>query len=71
MAKVKDMTDPFARYGQHVNNRVGPGGWAVRPVHLERVHFGWNHECALSFWFDAFSLREPVSASLENALVSV
>jgi hypothetical protein len=35
---------------------------------LERVRFELNHERALSFCFDAFSSREPVSTSLENAL---
>jgi hypothetical protein len=36
---------------------------------LERVRFELNHDRALSFCFDAFSSREPVSTSLENALV--
>jgi hypothetical protein len=35
---------------------------------LERVRFELNHDRALSFCFDAFSSREPVSTSLENAL---
>jgi hypothetical protein len=34
---------------------------------LERVRFELNHDRALSFCFDAFSSREPVSTSLENA----
>jgi AAHS family 4-hydroxybenzoate transporter-like MFS transporter len=34
---------------------------------LERVRFELNHGRALSFCFDAFSSREPVSTSLENA----
>jgi hypothetical protein len=32
---------------------------------------GWHQAAnALDSWFDAFSLREPVSTSLENALIS-
>jgi hypothetical protein len=34
----------------------------------ERVRFELNHDRALSFCFDAFSSREPMSTSLENAL---
>jgi hypothetical protein len=40
------------------------------PFTLERIRFELNHERALSFCFDAFSSREPVSTSLENALVA-
>jgi hypothetical protein len=36
--------------------------------YLERVRFELNHDRALSFCFDAFSSREPVPTSLENAL---
>ncbi len=35
---------------------------------LEPSPFRWNRNGALDSWFDAFSLREPVSTSLENAL---
>src|SRR5580692_7365717 len=35
---------------------------------LEPFPFRWNQNGALASCFDAFSLREPVSTSLENAL---
>ena len=35
---------------------------------LEPFPFRWNRNGAPDFCFDAFSLREPVSTSLENAL---
>src|SRR5437667_10112249 len=38
------------------------------PHYLEPFPFRWNRNGALSFCFDAFSSREPVSTSLENAL---
>src|SRR5262249_42071031 len=38
------------------------------PPLLEHVCFKLNHKRALSFCFDAFSSREPVSTSLENAI---
>src|ERR1700733_11925752 len=37
---------------------------------LEPFPFRWNRNGALDSCFDAFSSREPVSTSLENALVS-
>src|SRR5947207_14100972 len=37
-------------------------------VSVEPFPFRWNRNGALSFCFDAFSSREPVSTSLENAL---
>src|SRR5947207_7460622 len=38
-------------------------------VSVEPFPFRWNRNGALSFCFDAFSSRELVSTSLENALV--
>ena len=35
---------------------------------LEPFPFRWNRNGALAFCFDAFSSRDPVSTSLENAL---
>jgi hypothetical protein len=40
----------------------------VRLVILEPFPFRLNRNGALDSWFDAFSRREPVSTSLENAL---
>jgi hypothetical protein len=37
---------------------------------VEPFPFRWNRNGALGFCFDAFSSREPVSTSLENALAS-
>src|ERR1700753_1305651 len=37
---------------------------------LEPFPFRWNRNAALGFCFDAFSPREPVSTSLENALTA-
>jgi len=37
-------------------------------VGLEPFPFRWNRNGALGFCFDAFSLREPASTSLENAI---
>jgi hypothetical protein len=45
-------------------------GWFAL-ILLERVRFELNHDRALSFSFDAFSSREPVSTSLENALAAI
>ncbi|TYL86218.1 hypothetical protein FXB40_42170 [Bradyrhizobium rifense] len=38
---------------------------------LEPFPFRWNRNGALKSCFDAFSLREPVPTSLENALRNV
>src|SRR4051812_43047968 len=38
---------------------------------LESSPFRWNRNGTLDYCFDAFSLREPVSTSLENALARV
>ncbi|QOZ25443.1 hypothetical protein XH93_18920 [Bradyrhizobium sp. CCBAU 51753] len=42
-------------------------GWAHEGL-LELFPFRWNRNGALDSCFDAFSSREPVSTSLENAL---
>jgi hypothetical protein len=39
-----------------------------RLITLEPFPFRWNRNGALAFCFDAFSSREPVPTSLENAL---
>jgi hypothetical protein len=41
----------------------------MHPASLELFPFRWNRNGALDSCFDAFSSREPVSTSLENALV--
>src|SRR5438093_814390 len=43
----------------------------LRSAPLEPFPFRLNRNGALSFCFDAFSSREPVSTSLENALVII
>jgi hypothetical protein len=40
----------------------------MTPTHPEPFPFRWNRNGALDSCFDAFSSREPVTASLENAL---
>jgi hypothetical protein len=45
------------------------GKYRARDLRLEPIRFWWNQNRAPIFYFDAFSSREPVPTSLENALI--
>src|ERR1700723_3862293 len=61
---------PFPGYAKTGHSRPDTPASNARPFTrcLEPFPFRWNRNGALDSCFDAFSSREPVSTSLENAL---